>query len=152
VGSGAFSALSAAVTPRTIPGAPVIGVATRGNASALVRWSAPANGGSPITGYTVRAVNAAGVQVGALRPAAAAAPSLTVTALANGTAVRFQVRATNVAGTGAFSALSVAVTPATLAGAPVIGTASSGVAGGVVNATARWTPPASNGSADDTPP
>ena len=99
-GTGALSALSTAVTPRTVPSAPVIGIATRGNASALVRWTAPANGGSAITGYSVRVVNAANVQVGALRPAAAGATSLTVTGLVNGTAVRFAVRATNVAGPG----------------------------------------------------
>jgi Ca2+-binding RTX toxin-like protein len=147
VGVGAFSALSNTVTPATVPGAPVIGTATRGNASALVGWTAPANGGSAITGYSVRVVNAANVQVGALRPAAAGATSLTVSGLVNGTAVRFQVQATNAVGTGAFSALSVAVTPVTVPGAAVIGTATSGVAGGVINATARWTPPASNGGA-----
>jgi hypothetical protein len=148
VGAGAFSALSAAVTPApTVPGAPRIGVATRGNASALVRWTAPANGGSPITGFLVRVFNAANVQVGALRPAPAGTTSLTVTGLVNGTAVRFQVRARNAVGIGAPSALSAAVTPAKAPGAPVIRTASSGVARGVINAVARWTPPASNGGA-----
>jgi uncharacterized protein YccT (UPF0319 family) len=146
VGTSAASALSAAVTPATVPGAPTIGTATRGNASATARWTAPAsNGGSAITGYTVRVVNAAGTQVGALRPAAAGATSLVVTGLTNGQAYRFSVTATNAVGTGAASALSAAVTPATVPGAPVIGTASAGVAGGTINATARWTPPASTG-------
>ena len=143
VGTGAASALSAAVTPATVPGAPTGVTATRGNASATVRWTAPAsNGGSAITGYSVRVINAAGTQVGALRPAAAAATSLVVTGLTNGQAYRFSVTATNAVGTGAASALSAAVTPATVPGAPVIGTASAGVAGGTINATARWTPPA----------
>ena len=40
----------------TIPGAPTSVVATAGNASASVAFTAPAsNGGSPITGYTVTA-------------------------------------------------------------------------------------------------
>ena len=150
VGTGAFSAPSNAVTPAApaapVPAAPAIGTATRGNTTAAVTWTAPAGGGSAITGYSVRVVNAAtNVQIAGLRPAAAGATSLTVTGLTNGTAVRLQVRATNAVGTGAFSALSNAVTPATVPGAAVIGAASSGVAGGVVNATARWTPPASTG-------
>ena len=73
------------------------------------------------------------------------ATSLVVTGLTNGQAYRFSVTATNAVGTGAASALSAAVTPATVPGAPVIGTASAGVAGGTINATARWTPPASTG-------
>jgi hypothetical protein len=149
VATGAFSALSAAVTPVTVPDAPVIGTATRGNASALVRWTAPpSNGGSAIAGYSVRVADAAtNAQIGALRPAAAGATSLTVAGLVNGTAYRFQVQAMNEAGTGAFSALSIAVTPATAPGTPRIGTASSGVAGGAITALARWTTPAANGGA-----
>jgi Ca2+-binding RTX toxin-like protein len=146
VGAGPFSGLSNAVTPAMVPGAPLIGTATRGNASALVRWTAPANGGSAITGYSVRvAIAATNVQVGALRPAAAGATSLTVTGLVNGQSYRFQVQATNAVGTGPFSALSNAVTPARVPGAARIGAATSGLAGGVINATARWTPPVSNG-------
>ena len=132
--------------PPTIPGAPVIGTASFGNASATVRWAAPAdNGGSAITGYLVRVVDSAGTQVGALRPAAATAASLVVTGLANGSAYRFQVAAVNAAGTGPGSALSAPVTPATVPGAPVIGTAAPGTAGGAVTATAAWNPPASDG-------
>jgi len=86
----------------------------------LVRWTAPAANGSAITGYSVRVVNPANVQVGALRPAAAGATSLNVTGLTNGTAYRFQVQATNGAGTGPFSALSVAVTPRTEFVAPTV--------------------------------
>ena len=98
-----------------------------------------------MTGYWVRAVNAANVHVGALHPAAAAATSLTVTGLVNGAAVRFQVQARNAVGVGAWSAFSAAVTPAKAPGAPVIGVGSSGVAGGTVNAVARWKAPVSTG-------
>jgi len=147
VGSGVFSAVSNTVMPATVPGAPTIGTVTRGSTSALVRWTAPAaNGGSAITKYEVRVVNAAtNAQIGALHAAAAAARSLNVTGLLNGIAVRFQVRAANVTGPGLYSALSAAVTPASVPGAPVIGVAASGVAGGTITALARWRAPLSSG-------
>ena len=130
------------------PGAPTGVAATPGNASATVSWTAPGtNGGSAVTGYTVRVVNAAGTQVGGLRQAGTTT-SLVVTGLTNGTAYRFQVAATNVAGTGAYSALSSAVTPtsaATVPGPPVIGVPVQGASGGTLTATARWTPPTTTG-------
>jgi Fibronectin type III domain len=130
----------------TVPGAPAIGAPTFGNASATVRWTAPStDGGSAITGYLVRVVDSTGAQVGALRPAAATATSLVVTGLTNGASYRFQVAATNTVGTGPNSALSTAVVPATVPGAPLIGTAASGTAGGTVTATANWNAPTSNG-------
>jgi hypothetical protein len=130
----------------TVPGAPTIGSAAFGNASATVRWTAPAtNGGSAITGYLVRVLNSAGAQVGALRPAGATATSLVVTGLTNGSSYRFQVAATSAVGTGPNSALSTVVIPATAPGAPVIGTASSGTAGAAITATANWNAPTSNG-------
>jgi hypothetical protein len=146
-GPGAFSAPSNTVTTAAVPGAPTIGIPTRGNASALVRWTAPAtNGGSVITGYGVRVVNAAtNAQVGVLHPAAAGATSLTVTGLANGVPVRFQVRAGNAVGVGSYSALTAAVTPARVPFAPRIGIASPGAVGGAVTALARWGAPVSNG-------
>jgi hypothetical protein len=65
--------------------------------------------------------------------------------LTNGTGYRFQVRAVNGVGAGGYSALSNTVTAATVPGPPVIGTASSGANGGALTATARWSPPASDG-------
>ena len=51
---GHQSAASNSVTPATVTGAPTIGTATGGNASATVTWTAPAsNGGAAITGYVV---------------------------------------------------------------------------------------------------
>ena len=81
------------------------------NSSATV-LTAPAANGSTITGYTVKVVNAAGAQVGALRTAAASATSLLVTGLTNGIPVRFQVQARNAVGTGAFSMITSLVFPA----------------------------------------
>jgi Zn-dependent metalloprotease len=118
-GTSPASVASAAVTPSssTVPGAPTAVSATAGNGQAGVSWLAPAsNGGSTLTGYLVRVVDAAtSAQVGALRPAADGATNLTVTGLANGTGYRFQVQAANAVGAGAYSALSAAVTPSAAA-------------------------------------
>jgi hypothetical protein len=146
VGASGNSAASNAVTPAaTVPGAPVVGTATGGNVSATVRWTAPAsNGGSAITGYRVD-VLVGGVVNGAVRTATAAARSLVVTGLTNGTTYTFRVRAVNAVGASANSAQSNAVRAATVPGAPVIGTAVAGAAGGTITATANWVAPASTG-------
>jgi hypothetical protein len=147
-GTGTASGPTAGVTPRvpTAPVAPTIGTATSGNASATVTWTPNGNGGSPVTRFDVRVVNAASLlQVGALRTAPAGATSLAVTGLSNGTGYRFQVRAVNAIGTGAFSTLSATVTPATAPSAPIIGAASAGTPGGAITATARWSAPVSTG-------
>jgi methionine-rich copper-binding protein CopC len=124
-GTSAFSARSAAVTPvappvNTVPGAPTIGAPAAGNASATVRWTAPAsNGGTAITGYSVRAYVGTATTVFSTTTAAAAATSVVVPGLANGTAYTFDVRAINAVGTGNSSARSTAVTPV----APVVNAA-----------------------------
>ncbi|WP_323958697.1 peroxidase family protein [Arthrobacter sp. JZ12] len=111
-GDGALSAASAAVTPRTVPDVPALGAVTAGDRSVTVNWTAPtSDGGSPVTGYAVQVVDAAGQPVGTPRTAAATARSLVVTGLTNGTAYRFQVRAQSALGAGAYSALSASVTP-----------------------------------------
>ena len=102
-GTGAASAPSAPVTPSTVPAAPTDVVATAGNASATVSWTAGGDGGSPVTGYTV---TSSGGQT-----CSAASTACVVTGLLNATAYTFTVTATNVDGTGAPSAPSAPVTP-----------------------------------------
>src|SRR5664280_487969 len=138
--------LSAGGVQRTVAeaapgsGMPIVG------APGTVRWTPPAdNGGSAITGYTVRAYAGTATSVLRSQTAPAGTTSLVVTGLPNGTAYTFTVAATNAAGTGAFSARSVAVTSATVPRAPVIGTAVAGTAGGAIEATANWAPPTVTG-------
>ncbi|HCE45674.1 MAG TPA: laccase [Lentisphaeria bacterium] len=120
LGTGAASAASGAVTPTAaVPGAPTAAKAVRGNAQATVSFTAPLANGSAITGYTVTS-NPGGITVGG------AASPIVVPGLKNGTSYRFNVKATNGVGTGAVSAYSAAVVPATVPAAPTIGTAVAG--------------------------
>src|SRR5207342_2434149 len=100
----------------TVPGAPTIGTATRGNGSASVAFTAPANdGGSAITSYTATCPSSNG---GVTRSASAAASPISVTGMTNGKTYTCTVKATNAVGTGPASAASNAFVPATVPGAP----------------------------------
>ncbi|HAM09756.1 MAG TPA: hypothetical protein DCP74_05660 [Bacteroidales bacterium] len=118
-----------------VPGAPIIGTASAGNAQATVTFTAPvSNGGSAITGYTVTS------NPGSITASGSASP-ITVTGLTNGTAYTFTVTATNANGSGPASSASNSVTPSTVPGAPTIGTAIAGNA----QATVTFTAPVSDG-------
>jgi len=134
-GPGVMAKVTLLLGAMTVPGAPTIGTATRGNAQATVPFTAPAsNGGSAITSYTATSSPGGFTASGASSP-------LVVTGLTNGTAYTFTVTATNAIGTGAASAASNSVTPATVPGAPTIGTAVAGNA----QADVAFTAPGSNG-------
>jgi uncharacterized repeat protein (TIGR02543 family) len=105
------------------------------NSSALVSWTAPPDGGSTITGYTVTALP------GRLT-CTTTQTSCTVNGLANGT-YRFVVVATNAIGA---SSPSIATNDVSVA-APTAPGAPTGVSGTVANASSvvSWTAPGSNG-------
>ena len=119
VGTGPASAASSQITPTapTTPAAPANVTATAGNQSATVSWAAPANGGSPITGYTITPYLAGVAQTPTQVAGSPPATTATVTGLANGSSYTFTVAATNAVGAGPASAPSQAVTP-TAAAAP----------------------------------
>jgi hypothetical protein len=95
-GPGSASGASNSVTPATVPGAPTTVTATAGNTQATVTFTAPSNGGSAITGYTVTSNPAGGTDSNA----GSTALSHVITGLTNGTAYTFTVTATNAVGTG----------------------------------------------------
>ncbi|MDQ1686221.1 MAG: large repetitive protein, partial [Frankiaceae bacterium] len=145
VGTGAYSAPTSAVTPSTIPGAPVFGTLTRGDTQVAVTWAAPSTGGSAITGYNLEWSSDSGSTWSAPLSSAttSAATSATVTGLTNGVAYVFRIAAVNVNGAGSFAAPSSAVTPAAVPAAPTSVTATRGDS----SASVSWTAPANNGSA-----
>jgi hypothetical protein len=91
--------------PRTIPGTPTHITATAGDGQATVSFTAPADdGGSPVIGYVVTS-----------SPGGITAPGsdtcIIVKGLTNGISYTFTVKAVNLAGNGAESEPSNAVTP-----------------------------------------
>ena len=128
-------------TAPAVPAAPNAPTGTSGNASATVDWVAPTDvGSSPITGYVLTPY------IGSTAQTAIDLGNVTahaVTGLTNGTAYTFTVAAINSVGTVLTSPPSSPITPATVPGAPTIGTATAGK--GSVALT--WTAPSSNGGA-----
>jgi hypothetical protein len=98
----AFSFTTGAATS---PGTPAIGAATAGDTTADVKWTAPYDGGSPITSYAVTS------SPGGITATTTGATDVTVNGLTDGTAYRFNVKATNALGTSSPSVYSNAVTP-----------------------------------------
>ena len=135
VGNSAASAVSNVVVPSVLPGAPTSVTASRGNASAVVSWTAPTSQGGGITGYAVTSNPAGGTST------CTTATSCTVSNLVNGTAYTFTVVAQSASGNGPASAASSPVVPATVPGAP------TGVAATVANAssTLTWSAPSTTG-------
>ncbi|MDR3442429.1 MAG: fibronectin type III domain-containing protein, partial [Legionella sp.] len=131
---------SNAVTPRvpaTVPGAPTGLAATARNTEVTVNWTAPSDGGSPITSYTVTPTPAGGA-------CSVLGTKANCTGLTNGTSYTFAVYASNVLGNGP-SANSNAVTPSMPATVPRVPTGIAATAGNT-EATVNWTAPSDGGS------
>ena len=133
-GSSAPSGTSNQVTLPTTPDAPTSVSATPSDGSASVSFTAPADGGSPISGYTVTS------SPGGLTASGTASP-IDVTGLTDGTAYTFTVVATNAVGDSQPSGASTAVTPLGAPGAPTIGTATAGE----MTASVSFTAPSNTG-------
>ena len=99
--------------PPTAPATPSAPTASAGDGQATVSWTAPDNGGSTITKYTVTPYVGSTAQTPKDVTGSPAPTSTTISGLTNGTAYTFKVSATNAVGTSAQSAASNAVTPVT---------------------------------------
>ncbi len=150
VGLSASSGSTASVTPATVPAAPtgvsaanVSGTPYNSAPQVTVSWTASANGGAAVTGYTVTASGGGGT-------CSTAGTSCIVSgALTAGTSYTFTVTAANAAGASQPSG-SVALVAATVPQAPTIGTATyvTGIAyGQAPQVVVNWTDPANNGGA-----
>ena len=129
--------------PATVPNAPTGVSATGGNAQATVSWTAPADGGSPLTEYRVDVRTGTTV---VRTVTGVTGTSTTIGTLTNGTAYNFQVRAVNAVGAGPLSASSNTVTPTAPAATPAAPTGVTATPGNT-QATVRWTAGATGGSA-----
>ena len=110
-GSSGSSASPVVIPAATAPGAPTIGTATAGNASANISFTAPSsNGGATITGYTANCTGG-----GRSASGTGSASPINVAGLTNGTNYNCTFTATNSVGTSTASA-AVTVTPSAAAG------------------------------------
>lgn len=133
-GHSATSNISS-VTAAGTPAAPAITIAPADTAL-VVSFTAPVNGGSPITGYQYS------LDGGTWTAAGTASSPFVISGLTNGTSYDVRVRAINPAGDGAASPI-VAGTPATTPGVPVITAASLVGVGGTIDVD--FTAPVSDG-------
>lgn len=98
----------------TFPGTPANIIASAGNQTATVAWTAPTdNGGTPITGYDLQ-VSTDGTTYRTAAPGGtrvSTGTSKVVTGLVNGTGYFFRVAAINGIGAGAYRPTTAKVTP-----------------------------------------
>jgi uncharacterized repeat protein (TIGR01451 family) len=134
IGAPAAQAFSISIAA-ALADAPIIGMATAGNASVSVQFTPPAQtGGVAISAYT--ATCGISSNTGISSP-------IVVAGLANGSPVSCRVIATNLSGDSVPSAYSNSATPATLPDAPTIAT----IAAGDAQAAISFMVPAQDGGA-----
>ena len=114
------------------PGSPTGVSAVAGNGSASVSWTAPSDGGSPITNYTVIPYAGSTALTPTTVQGSPPATATTINGLTNGTPYTFTVSATNSVGTSPESSPSNSVTPTSQV-APAFIQAASGHAANVTS-------------------
>ncbi len=128
----------------TVPSAPAGLTAIPGSATVVLKWTAPANGGSVITGYNLYQGSKSGHENYAAPVNGAiviTGVTTTVTGLTSGRTYYFTVKAVNAVGSSAASNEAWAIPGATVASAPQNVAATAGFE----SATVTWSAPSSPG-------
>ena len=123
--------------PATTPSTPAL-TTSAGNATVTLQWTAPANGGSAITGYRIYRGSSTGTET--LFTSVGAVNAYTDTAVSNGGTYYYQVTALNSVGEGSRSNETIA-RPATTPSAP-----SLSATGGTMSVALTWNAPANGGA------
>ncbi|MGI9447900.1 MAG: fibronectin type III domain-containing protein, partial [Pirellulales bacterium] len=97
--------------PHTVPNAPVLNAPTSDNGSIGITWSAPDNGGKPISDYVVQYKRASRTEWTTYTDGTSTATSATITGVNNGVSYVVRVAAVNQKGQGPWSADSSSVVP-----------------------------------------
>jgi titin len=128
-------AISATEEAATVPDAPTGLTPTAGNTQIGLLWTAPGNtGGLALTDYVIDYKLNSTSTWSTYADGVSTTTTFTIIGLVNGTSYDFRVSAVNALGQGSASA-TVTATPATIPGAPTIGTATAGNAQASVSFT-----------------
>ena len=122
----------------TVPATPSVSGVVAGDRSVSLSWSAPADGGSPLTGYKLYRSTTSGAET--LVATLGTATTYTDTGLVNGATYYYKLAATNAVGDSALSAERTA-TPFGRPASPALGSATAGNA----QVTLNWSAPSDNG-------
>lgn len=142
--SATATASSSFTLVKAIPNVPVITSVVPGDTSLKVIFTAPYNGGDALTGYRYVVNNS--VSDASAVTISVVDSSFVITGLTNGTAYTVKLKAVNATGESAFSTVSSAAVPKTVAGAPTVDSVTAGNQQLVV----AFTAPASNGGSEIT--
>jgi hypothetical protein len=138
-GVGGPSPTSTTTTPAAVPASPTAVSVKSGDADVTVSWSAPNDGGAPLTSFTVTPyIGAAAQTPDTVSPSTT---SQVMGGLTNGTTYTFTVTATNAVGSGAPSTHSSPVTPVAPSLTIVNGGGKAGRAQGGDQIVVTYSPP-----------